>query len=172
MRDMLGHPASVAGNFGHPKGRSPRRCGSEAGSFNAESSPDLGQRSTPIRSHGVPTRPRILFLNRSYWPDSEATGQLLTDLCESLTDEFDVHVLAGQPNAAAAENWKDEPIRNGVHIHRVSHTVMPKSNLLLKGVNFVSFAAACRRQVLKVPQPDLVIFETCLLYTSPSPRDS
>ena len=28
--------------------------------------------------------PHILFLNRSYWPDAEATGQLLTELCEDL----------------------------------------------------------------------------------------
>ena len=35
-------------------------------------------------------KPRILFLNRSYWPDAEATGQLLTDLTEDLADRFDV----------------------------------------------------------------------------------
>lgn len=103
---------------------------------------------------------RVLFLNRSYWPDSEATGQLLTELCESLASDFDVHVLAGQPNASSEENWRDEPIRNGVTIHRVSHTVLPKGNMLLKAVNFVSFAAACWRQILRLPMPDLVVFET------------
>lgn len=103
---------------------------------------------------------RILFLNRSYWPDTEATGQLLTELCESLADDFDVHVLAGQPNAASEENWRDEPVRNGVTVHRVSHTVLPKSNMLLKAINFVSFAAACRRQILSLPTPEVVVFET------------
>lgn len=103
---------------------------------------------------------RVLFLNRSYWPDSEATGQLLTELCESLASEFDVHVLAGQPNASSEENWRDQPIRNGVTIHRVSHTVLPKSNMLLKAVNFITFAAACRRQIMKLPSPEVVIFET------------
>ena len=44
-------------------------------------------------------KPRILFVNRSYWPDAEATGQLLSDLCESLTDRFEVSVLCGQPNS-------------------------------------------------------------------------
>ncbi len=119
------------------------------------------ERSVGCLNHMSPQdKPRILFLNRSYWPDSEATGQLLTELCESLADEFDVHVLAGQPNAASEENWRDEPVRNGVTIHRVSHTVLPKSNMLLKAVNFVSFAAACRRQIMKLPTPDIVIFET------------
>ena len=44
-------------------------------------------------------RPRILFINRSYWPDAEATGQLLTELCEDLAEQFDVTVIAGQPKA-------------------------------------------------------------------------
>ncbi len=41
---------------------------------------------------------RVLFVNRSYWPDCEATGQLLTELCEDLASKFDVSVLTGQPN--------------------------------------------------------------------------
>ncbi len=107
-----------------------------------------------------PKTPRILFLNRSYWPDTEATGQLLTELCEGLAQDFDVHVLAGQPNAVSDQNWHDESVRNGVTIHRVSHTVLPKTNMVTKGINFVSFAAACRRQILKLPVPDVVVFET------------
>ncbi len=41
----------------------------------------------------------VLFLNRSYWPDVEATGQLLTSLCEGLSQDFNVGVVAGRPNA-------------------------------------------------------------------------
>lgn len=105
--------------------------------------------------------PRLLFINRSYWPDSEATGQLLTELCESLVDSFDVHVLAGAPNASlGSDEWQTTDCRNGVKIHRVRHTRFSKGNLLLKAFNFVSFAAACRRKVLQVPLPDIVVFET------------
>ena len=43
-------------------------------------------------------RPHVVFLNRSYWPDSEATGQLLTELTTDLTPWFDVTVIAGLPN--------------------------------------------------------------------------
>jgi hypothetical protein len=32
--------------------------------------------------------PSVLLMNRSYWPDAEATGQLLTELCEDLTASF------------------------------------------------------------------------------------
>ena len=45
---------------------------------------------------------RIVFFNRSYYPDFGATGQLLTELCEDLTArfDFDVTVVAGMPLAA------------------------------------------------------------------------
>ncbi len=106
-------------------------------------------------------KPRILFLNRSYWPDSEATGQLLTDLCEGLSEEFDVHVLAGQPNVSSiSSEWDKVTKRNGVTIHRVRHTQYSKRTMALKAVNFVSFAMACRRHVLRLPKPDVVVFET------------
>lgn len=104
---------------------------------------------------------RVLFLNRSYWPDSEATGQLLTSLCESLSSEFDVHVLAGQPNAVTIdEPWEDVACRNGVTIHRVRHLTLPKSNILFKACNFVSFAFVAWFQIVRLPCPDVVVFET------------
>ena len=45
---------------------------------------------------------RIVFFNRSYYPDFGATGQLLTELAEDLVARFgyDVTVVAGMPLAA------------------------------------------------------------------------
>ncbi|MEO2014931.1 MAG: hypothetical protein ABGZ53_11225, partial [Fuerstiella sp.] len=107
------------------------------------------------------SRPRILFLNRSYWPDTEATGQLLTVLCEGLTEQFDVHVLAGQPNVSFTDSdWDKVDERNGVTIHRVQHTTFSKKSMLGKAVNFLSFVRACRKQIPSLPQPDIVVFET------------
>jgi hypothetical protein len=42
-------------------------------------------------------RPRVTFFNRSYWPDTGATGQLLTELAEDLAAQhgFDVIVVTG-----------------------------------------------------------------------------
>ncbi len=77
-------------------------------------------------------RPRVLFLNRSYWPDVEATGQLLSSLCEGLSERFRIEVLAGQPNAiigsadsaelSESATWREVTEHQGVRIHRVSHT--------------------------------------------------
>lgn len=107
------------------------------------------------------SQPRILFLNRSYWPDTEATGQLLTELCEGLSDRFEVHVLAGQPNASLEEDWSAVTERNGVNIHRLRHFSFPKRFTLLKALNFLTFAAAARLKINRLrPIPDVVVFET------------
>lgn len=107
----------------------------------------------------------MLFLNRSYWPDVEATGQLLTALCESLTPHYAVSVLAGRPNTIAGVSggqidWQRTTHRNGVRIDRVSHTTFRKSQLLLRGINYVSFALHARRALHSLPAPDAVVFET------------
>ena len=56
------------------------------------------------------TRPRLIFVNRVYWPATAATAQLLTDLAESLAARgWPVHVIcAGQASGA----------HQGVIIHR------------------------------------------------------
>ena len=123
-------------------------------------------RSSVTPGHEVCVRHRrsALFLNRSYWPDVEATGQLLTSLCEGLTPEFDVRVLAGLPNAvvghAEVPDWNAASERNGVRIHRVAHTAFPKKSLIGKGVNFLSFAWAARSALKSIQTPDVVVFET------------
>ncbi|MBL7978422.1 MAG: glycosyltransferase family 4 protein [Bacteroidetes Order II. Incertae sedis bacterium] len=54
----------------------------------------------------------ILFINRTYAPDSEAVGQLLTELAEALADKgFHVEVLA--------TNGQFSGVKNGVYLHKV-----------------------------------------------------
>ena len=80
------------------------------------------------------SKPRIVFVNRSYWPDVEATGQLLTQLCEGLADEFQVEVVAGLPNSLSADapaDWKSQTVHNGVRIHRLRHLQLPKRRMIL-----------------------------------------
>jgi colanic acid biosynthesis glycosyl transferase WcaI len=127
----------------------------------------LIQQTSPYRpataEGGTKRRPRVLFLNRSYWPDGEATGQLLTELAEDLAGRFEVTVVAGLPNTnPAGERYRVfvSEMRRGVRILRVPHTRFPKGWLPGRAVNFVSFlgaaairAALCRRQ-------DVVVVET------------
>lgn len=116
-------------------------------------------------------RARLLFLNRSYWPDVEATGQLLTELCEDLAGTFDVTVIAGQPNqnpAGMDYRTQGSQRRHGVHVRRVWNTRLPKHSLPGRVVNLLSYFAGAWLAALAVPRPDVVIVETdppllCLL---------
>jgi glycosyltransferase involved in cell wall biosynthesis len=120
-----------------------------------------GSEAPPAADPG--SRSRVLFINRSYWPDAEATGQLLTELCEDLSSHFDVHVVAGQPNS----NPTNEPFqargaecRNDVTIHRVRHTRFHKRSLAGRFLNQVTFFLAAFWAALVVPRPEIVIVET------------
>ena len=109
------------------------------------------------------SKPRIVFVNRSYWPDVEATGQLLTQLCEGLADEFQVEVVAGLPNSLSADapaDWKSQTVHNGVRIHRLRHLQLPKRRIILRIANYLSFQWSVRRMLKRLGRPDVLVFET------------
>lgn len=109
------------------------------------------------------SRPRILFLNRSYWPEVEATGQLLTELLEDLAPRFDVAVIPGQPNQNP-ERAEYRPVgvqrRHGVAIHRVFNFRFPKRRLLGRAVNLLSYFVSAFWTALFLPRPDVIVVET------------
>lgn len=108
---------------------------------------------------------RLLFVNRSYWPDMEATGQLLTELSEGLskTQEFDVSVLCGAPNfpakGAQFKKWGTEVI-NDVKVRRTWHTTLDKSNFVGRLINFITFCISAFFALLLGPKPDLIVCQT------------
>ena len=123
-------------------------------------------RIDPGTTSPVP-KPRVLFLNRSYRPDAEATGQLLTELAEDLAADggWNVAVLCGRPNA----NPGGEPaacgtaVRNGVTVHRVRHTKLAggaKRSLALRAVDYFAFLLAALLRGAVVRRPDLIVAET------------
>ncbi|QDV68257.1 putative glycosyl transferase [Rosistilla carotiformis] len=94
------------------------------------------------------SRPRIAFLNRCYWPDIEATGQLLEQLCGSLSPEWDITVVAGQPNknlSGEAFVRRGQQKRDGVTIDRLPHTTLPKRSKIGRLINLLSFTWQARR---------------------------
>ncbi len=114
---------------------------------------------------------RVLFINRSYWPDAEATGQLLTELCQDLAEDFAVSVLAGQPNQnpdRVAFRRQGRELRAGVEIRRVRHTQFRKTSLVGRTLNILSYLFMTTLSALCGPRPDVVVVETdppllCLL---------
>jgi glycosyltransferase involved in cell wall biosynthesis len=93
----------------------------------------------------------------------EATGQLLTELCEGLAEDFQVEVLAGQPNSVnplAPANWRELDTYGGVRIQRLRHTRFPKRRIWARLINYFTFSLAVCRTLQHWSPPDVVVFET------------
>lgn len=108
-------------------------------------------------------RPKILFLNRSYWPDAEASGQLLTELCEDLANEFDVTVIAGQPNQNPAgvpcKSFGTQQHR-GVTIRRVPHLKFAKRSFVGRALNLLSYLFGATLTATFAARPAVIVVET------------
>src|SRR5439155_255559 len=82
-------------------------------------------------------KPRLLVLNQYYWPGIEATAQLLTELCEALSEDLDVKVVTGQLHGQEAQPHRS--FRNGVEILRVPSTSFERSMLLARSSNYATY---------------------------------
>src|SRR4051794_11562437 len=105
-----------------------------------------------------PRKPRLLVLNQYYWPGIEATAQLLTELCEALTEDAEVTVVTG-----VLHGHEDEPRRlahNGVEIIRVPSTSFERSKLVARGSNYVTYLGNALLCGLRGPRPDIVLCMT------------
>jgi len=79
---------------------------------------------------------RFVFINRFYWPDEQATAQLLTDLAEALAAAgHSVSVIASRPG----RGFPRTESRLGVTVIRVSSTRWTRSGLAGKLIDFASF---------------------------------
>jgi putative colanic acid biosynthesis glycosyltransferase WcaI len=105
---------------------------------------------------------RLLFLNRSFWPDLEATGQLLTELCVDLSQQHEVWVVAGPSYHVQTEQrglWQRDAL-GAVQIIRTWGTRLPKRRLANRLLNLGSYYALAAGAALRLPRPDVVVAET------------
>lgn len=93
------------------------------------------------------SRPKLIFVNRVFWPHEAATAQLLTDLAGALAARgWEVHVVAAGDEATAFE---------GVTIHRTG--VEPTRRV----ARYLHFLRAARRTLHRLIAPgDIVILKT------------
>src|SRR5258707_15399668 len=95
---------------------------------------EAGEHERSVDSKVPVGRTRVLFLNRSFWPDREATGQFLTELCDDLSIDHEVTVVAGPSyhtkdgNSRGLRLWSRER-RGRVTIIRTRGTRFSKSSL-------------------------------------------
>lgn len=104
----------------------------------------------------------ILVFNRSFWPDIEATGQFLTELCEQLAKRYKITVIAGRSYYEEKEElfrrgrFNRREIYKGIEILRVRHTKFWKGNLLGRITNWLTYSISAFLVALKI-KPGAII---------------
>jgi glycosyltransferase involved in cell wall biosynthesis len=111
---------------------------------------------------GAAARLRLCIFNRSYWPDTGATGQLLTELAEVLVAHhgFDVTVVTGHPTGGARPALPRRETRAGVAIVRVAGTTFHPRRFVGRAFNYVSYLASAFVAGLRLPGQDVLLAMT------------
>jgi glycosyltransferase involved in cell wall biosynthesis len=107
--------------------------------------------------------PRLIFVNRYFFPDHSATSQILSDLAFHLAAAGrDVHVITSRqiyddPQASLPEH----DVIDGVTLHRVASTRFGRAALAGRAVDYLSFYRSIRRRLAALARPgDIVIAKT------------
>jgi glycosyltransferase involved in cell wall biosynthesis len=106
---------------------------------------------------------RLLFLNRSFWPDIEATGQFLTELCEDLSLRgHKITIVSGPPYHVATKRvipWTRDS-HGAVAIVRTWGTRFSKRRLATRMMNLATYYVLAALAVFAAGRPDIVIAAT------------
>jgi glycosyltransferase involved in cell wall biosynthesis len=107
--------------------------------------------------------PRLIFVNRFFFPDHSATSQILSDLaCHLASVGRDVHVITSTQlydDAKAALPVSE--IINGVHAHRVSSTGFGRGKLIGRSIDYVSFYRSMWQCLVALARPgDIIVAKT------------
>jgi colanic acid biosynthesis glycosyl transferase WcaI len=103
----------------------------------------------------------IVFFNRSYWPDTGATGQLLTELAEDLVARHGcaVTVVTGYP-VRSTGNLPAIELRNGVRIVRAAGTSYDPRRFSMRVLNYLTYFLSACVAALRIPAADVVVAMT------------
>jgi glycosyltransferase involved in cell wall biosynthesis len=107
--------------------------------------------------------PRLIFVNRFFFPDHSATSQILSDLAFHLAGSGrEVHVVTSRqiyddPKAALPE----EEMVEGVLVHRVASTRFGRTALVGRAVDYASFHRSIWRRLRSIARGgDLIVAKT------------
>lgn len=108
------------------------------------------------RAAGRPVR--VCYFNRSYWPDTGATGQLLTELAEDLVNVhgLEVTVVTGYP-LSGSEALASTETRNGVRIVRARGTTLSQRSFAGRATNYVTYFVSAVWTALRLPAQDVTV---------------
>ncbi len=102
--------------------------------------------------NGEPQSPRLIFINRYYWPEEPATAQLLTDLAEGLA-AAGRRVTVVTSRGRGANRPPIREIRQGVEIVRVTATRSGRS-VAGRAFDYLTFTLAAGRALRTHLRPD------------------
>ena len=107
------------------------------------------------------TTPRIIFINRFFYPDESATAQILSDLAFALAAaDFTISVVTSQRASPDISLPSVETVA-GVEILRVGSANVRPSNLVGRAIEYLEFyAAAARLLFCKVRRGDILVAKT------------
>jgi len=100
---------------------------------------------------------RVCYFNRSYWPDTGATGQLLTELAEDLVSRHgcDVTVVTGHP--ITGERLPARETRNGVRIVRAAGTTFAQRRFAGRAANYLTYFMSAVWAAVRLPRQDVTV---------------
>jgi glycosyltransferase involved in cell wall biosynthesis len=106
----------------------------------------------------------VAFFNRSFYPDTTATSQLLTDLCEDLIRDHAcrVSVVAGVPllpvaGTAAMRGVLTRETHHGIEIFRARGTRFSKKRIAGRVSNYVTYFLSACYAGQRLDRPDIVV---------------
>jgi len=107
----------------------------------------------------------LVIFNRSFWPDTEATGQFLTELSEALSTVLKVTVVCGMPyynteNDIHGINLYRKEKHKNIEIVRVRHTRFWKGNLIGRLTNWTTYTILAFIVTLFEVRPKAIIINT------------
>lgn len=110
---------------------------------------------------------RLVFFNRSFYPDVTATGQLLTELCQGLVKEYgwQVTVITGRPMigqyAEGAKSSRRAFIRReifeGIEIVRVNNSAFDPRSFMGRISNYLTYFIFSFFASFTLQKPDVVV---------------
>ncbi len=102
-----------------------------------------------------PFMPRVIFINRYYFPDHSATSQLLTDLTVYLARRgYQVHVVTSRQlyDDPAAQLPAEDTFGN-VIVHRLSTSRLGRGSLWGRALDYVTFYGQALLTLARLVQP-------------------
>ncbi len=100
---------------------------------------------------------RVVFFNRSYWPDFGATGQLLTELSQDLANDHDSQVTVIAGGGRKPFGLVSRERHEGVDILRARETRFARKNFLGRFANYLSYFFSALWASLQIGRPDVVV---------------